>query len=209
MHRMPYDGRHGGNGWNHGGGHGRRGDRRHRYRDDDDDFGFYGFDSFAGYPFLPWWSWGYPDLFDNCDAWDGNCDSGGDNQPADNSASSAAQYPEYPPDQEYAPGPYDQPPPDAPAPPQPSYAPWPYSKPAPSTPPVTVTSPPAPETPLTLVFKDGRPNEQIHNYLLTDRMLLVLDQRKRDIPVDQIDLAATAKVNRAAGIDFQLPTEAP
>ena len=59
--------------------------------------------------------------------------------------------------------------------------------------------------PVTLVFKDGRPPQQIHNYLLTATTLSVLDQRRQEIPVDQIDLAATAKVNRAAGASFALP----
>ena len=66
---------------------------------------------------------------------------------------------------------------------------------------------PAPESAeaVTLVFKDGRPPEQIHNYILTRTTLLVRDQHPRNIPTDQIDLAATAKVNQDAGVDFQLP----
>ncbi len=65
-----------------------------------------------------------------------------------------------------------------------------------------------PESPLTLVFRDGRPPEKIHNYLLTATTLSILDQHHRDIPIDQLDLAATARVNREAGVDFQLPGEA-
>lgn len=67
---------------------------------------------------------------------------------------------------------------------------------------------PAPESAeaVTLVFKDGRPSEQIHNYVLTRTTLYVRDQRPRDIPTDQLDLAATAKVNQAEGVDFQLPS---
>jgi hypothetical protein len=64
---------------------------------------------------------------------------------------------------------------------------------------------PASEEAVTLVFKDGRPPEQIHNYVLTPTTLYVGDQPHRDIPTDQLDLAATAKVNRDAGVDFQLP----
>jgi hypothetical protein len=59
---------------------------------------------------------------------------------------------------------------------------------------------------VTLVFKDGRSPVQIHNYLLTRTMLYVRDQQHREIPTDQLDLAATAKVNQAAGVDFQLPS---
>jgi hypothetical protein len=66
---------------------------------------------------------------------------------------------------------------------------------------------PAPENEnaVTVVFKDGRPSEQIHNYALTRTTLFVMDQHHREIPVDQIDLGATERVNRDAGIDFQLP----
>jgi hypothetical protein len=64
------------------------------------------------------------------------------------------------------------------------------------------------EDAVTLVFKDGRPPEQIHNYLLTRTTLYVRDQHRRDIPLDQLDLAATQKSNHDAGVDFQLP-EAP
>jgi len=61
------------------------------------------------------------------------------------------------------------------------------------------------ESPTTIVFKDGRPSEQIHNYALTPTMLYVLDEQRRDIPLAQVDLAATEKVNRNAGIEFQVP----
>jgi hypothetical protein len=61
------------------------------------------------------------------------------------------------------------------------------------------------EDAVTLVFRDGRPSEQIHNYLLTRTTLYVLDQHHRDIPTDLLDMAATAKVNHDAGINFQLP----
>ena len=71
------------------------------------------------------------------------------------------------------------------------------------------SSPDAPsQDALTLVFADGRPSVQIHNYMLTRTTLYVLDAHRRDIPLDELDLAATAKVNRDAGIDFRLP-EAP
>ena len=61
------------------------------------------------------------------------------------------------------------------------------------------------EEAVTLVFKDGRRPEQIHNYVLTRTTLYVGDQHRRDIPTDQLDLAATAKVNHDAGVDFHLP----
>jgi hypothetical protein len=63
----------------------------------------------------------------------------------------------------------------------------------------------ATEDAVTILFKDGRPSEQIHNYLLSRTTLSVLDEHYRVIPIDQVDLAATEKVNRAAGVDFHLP----
>ncbi len=58
---------------------------------------------------------------------------------------------------------------------------------------------------VTLVFNDGRPSEQIHNYLITSTTLTVLDQKYREIPLDQINLAATQQSNRTDGIDFRVP----
>ncbi len=61
------------------------------------------------------------------------------------------------------------------------------------------------EAAVTLVFNDGRPTEQIHNYMLTRKTLYVQEQRLREIPVDQLDLAATEKINQEARVDFHLP----
>ncbi len=58
---------------------------------------------------------------------------------------------------------------------------------------------------VTLVFKDGRPSEKIHNYALTRTTLYVTDGRREEIPVALLDLAATEKANRAAGVPFDLP----
>jgi hypothetical protein len=66
-------------------------------------------------------------------------------------------------------------------------------------------SPPENEEAVTLIFKDGRPAEQIHNYALTRTTLYVSDGHRRDIPVDQLDLAATEKANHDAGVDFHIP----
>ena len=187
MHgRMPYHSPYGGDR------RGRDGDRRGRDRDwGRDRLRFNTFGLWGGYPFWPGWGWGYPYLpsyWDNSDDYD--------SQPASNYAAQQS-YPEF------APGPSDSAEPDPAEPEPPS---WPYSRPAPSA----YQQAPAsaalvPETPVTLVFKDGRPNEQIHNYLMTPTTLSVLDQRHRDIPVDQIDLTATARLNREAGIEFAIP----
>jgi hypothetical protein len=97
----------------------------------------------------------------------------------------------------YAAG-YDNPPPNPeqppPTPPYSSYAEPPHASP-----------PVADEAAVTLIFKDRRPPQQIRNYAMTRTTLYVLDQHHRDIPLDQIDLDATQKVNHDAGIDFQLP----
>lgn len=58
---------------------------------------------------------------------------------------------------------------------------------------------------VTLVFRDGRPSEQVHNYMLSRTTLQVLDGHHRDIPVGELDLAATERVNRAQGVNFHLP----
>ena len=58
---------------------------------------------------------------------------------------------------------------------------------------------------VTLVFKDGRAPEKIHNYALTRTTLYVTDGKRQEIPVAALDLAATEQANRAAGVDFQLP----
>jgi hypothetical protein len=84
----------------------------------------------------------------------------------------------------------------------PSFRP-PYQKPQPE---------PEPEAAVTLIFKDGRPTEQIHNYMLTRTTLYVQDekqaQRLREVPLDQLDLTAMDKVNREAGVDFRPPSAA-
>jgi hypothetical protein len=61
---------------------------------------------------------------------------------------------------------------------------------------------------VTLVFKDGRAPVQIHDYVLTRSTVYVWDRHQRVIPIDQIDMVATAKANQDAGIDFELPESA-
>ena len=62
---------------------------------------------------------------------------------------------------------------------------------------------------VTLIFKDGRPPQQVRNYALTRTTLYVIGAHHRDIPVADLDLAATEKVNREAGVAFQLPEPTP
>jgi hypothetical protein len=134
-------------------------------------------------------------------------DSGGDAQGSqDNSGADAGQgY-----GQEYDQGYEDNGPPPPNQGPQQALPPWPSSDPshANASPPPQVQAPePLPQEAVTLVFKDGRPPEQIHNYLLTGTTLYVQDQAQhhRDIPLSQLDLVATVRVNHDSGIDFRLP----
>lgn len=64
---------------------------------------------------------------------------------------------------------------------------------------------PAAEEAVTILFKDGRPPLQIHNYVLTQTTLYVSDQKFRDYPLDEIDLAGTIKANHDAGVVFGVP----
>jgi hypothetical protein len=73
--------------------------------------------------------------------------------------------------------------------------------------PAAAAIPDQPET--TLLFKDGRPPQQVQNYAVTSTTLYVLDgERRRAIPLDEIDLPQTQKTNRDAGLDFDIPAGA-
>jgi hypothetical protein len=149
-----------------------------------------------GYGYYPYGSvgWvspyvlGYPDTI-------------GDNEDAQGSADNGAQQV----NGEQAGGDYGAPPPDQG---QQALAPWPGPAAAQSAAVQEPASAQVPEEAVTLVYKDGRPPEQIHNYLLTGTTLYVQDQHRRDIPLSQLDLVATAKANRASGVEFQLPEAA-
>jgi hypothetical protein len=58
---------------------------------------------------------------------------------------------------------------------------------------------------VTLIFRDGRPQEQAYNYMLTATTLYVLDNGRQAIPLRELDLAAMGDANREAGIDFRVP----
>jgi hypothetical protein len=139
------------------------------------------------YPYL-----GYPD-FDEVPPWWDYDDSD------DNSQGYAPQQP--------SPQDYGSQPPEQQQPEYPALPPWPYSNAPVNSPqsPSQTAAEPQPGESVTIVFNDGRPPEKIHNYLLTPATLYVMDQHRSEIPVNQLDLAATEKVNREAGIDFRLP----
>lgn len=67
---------------------------------------------------------------------------------------------------------------------------------------------PVPEAPLTLIFKDGRTPEEIQNYIVSSTSLTDLDRgHYRQIPLAEIDIVATAKINRVNGVFFRVPGE--
>jgi hypothetical protein len=58
----------------------------------------------------------------------------------------------------------------------------------------------------TLIFRDGRPQLQVHNYALTASTLYALDgESRQEIPLSLLDVPATVAANRTAGVDFALP----
>jgi hypothetical protein len=66
--------------------------------------------------------------------------------------------------------------------------------------------PKAEEEPATaLVFRDQHV-EEVHNYAISGGMVWVLaDQSTKKIPLAQLDLPATVKMNDDRGVDFQMP----
>jgi hypothetical protein len=102
----------------------------------------------------------------------------------------------------------DQPPADyAPEPPAPQVA---DNAPPAFRPPYqgeAVNAPVEPQPATTLIFKDGRPPVEIHNYALIANTLYTLDgDSRQEIPLSQLNVQATVEANRAAGVDFTLPT---
>ncbi len=71
------------------------------------------------------------------------------------------------------------------------------------------TEPARPQPVTVLVFKDGRPNQEVHNYVLTGTTLYDLDgDTRKDFPLSEINVPATVETNRTAGVDFTLPQAA-
>ncbi|QMV20057.1 hypothetical protein GOB94_16270 [Granulicella sp. 5B5] len=137
----------------------------------------------SGYWVTPW-ELGFPDDDTDFDA------SSNNGPPADASYATAPQ--------QYAPAP-DQGP----------YYP-PEQEIAPATAGVTASQSepeqPEPEDAVTLVFKDGRPSQQVRNYMLTRTTLTIADgHRLREVPVADLDVAATEAANRKAGVAFAVP----
>lgn len=154
----------------------------------------------AGFGFVPWIGsdyGGYPDDDGGYDdgyaegSYDPNYGAAPDDA-ANGDGAPGYQGPGYPGPGYAGPGYPDQPP-------------IPYQAPPAQSRPAAAASAPLPMEAVTLVFKDGRPAEHVHNYILTRTTLSILDEHHRDIPVDELDLAATQKANRDSGVDFHLP----
>ena len=175
---------------------------RHDYR------GHHNYAGRGGY-YYPTWVYPYPWVNSfTLSGWD-------DSDYAAPDASTSAQ--DYAQDQNYAPAPpyadapyaeyngYSQQPAPPPYPAQQSYP----QKPAPMAPesrPATSVSSTAFNEPLTIIFKDGRTPEKMQNYMMNGTTLTNLDpQHYEQIPLDLIDVDATAKLNRAHGVNFQVP----
>jgi len=205
--RPPYTGytRTGGHqtGWNQGGrGHDRGGDRDHHRRPY-----FRGYELGLGYGYLGWP--GYPFLWNNTGYYGyDNSDYDGDQMPyADYEAPvgpGEAYGDSMPPNPEYAgePTPYNYGNGGNYGSPSGGFQP---NTRQPYTGASEASNLGTPQQAVTVVFNDGRPSEQIHNYLITPTTLTVLDQKYREIPLDQINVTATQQTNRADGIDFRVP----
>lgn len=135
-----------------------------------------------GYELLPW-ELGYPDF----------TGYGDDNGAAESNSAQEQPGGEEQPPQEYE-----------------GYGPE-YASP-PYQPPATQAVAPAPrqnEPELTLIFKDGH-TQAVRNYLLTSSELIDMDEaasgREPTIPLSELDLPATERAARQAGLDFSPPS---
>lgn len=82
-------------------------------------------------------------------------------------------------------------------------------RPADSTAAPAAASESADQTPTVLVFRDGHMLE-VNNYAIVGNTLYQFSsERRRKIPLAELDLAATEKQNEDRGIDFQVPKLSP
>ncbi|MGH9607616.1 MAG: hypothetical protein ACRD3N_18145 [Terracidiphilus sp.] len=153
--------------------------------------------AYGGYPYgyvnswelLPW-DLGYPDFT-------GYGDDYGD----DEASSDQNTQPDYAQEQPYG---EQQPPPEYGGY-GPEYAPWPSQPPAA---PAVAPAPAGNQPELMLIFKDGH-TQAVRNYMLTPSDLIVLDEaasgREPRIPLSELNLPATEREARQAGLDFSPP----
>jgi hypothetical protein len=152
---------------------------------------------YAGYTWLNPLGYGFPVAYGGLPYNNGQDDTGGGPQPGPQQADYGGQPPaDYPPEPE---PPAPQVADNAPAAFRPPYQ-GPYQGQAETAP---VRAQPA----TTLIFKDGRPPMQVHSYALTANTLYALDgDSHKEIPLSLVNVPATIEANRAAGVDFALPT---
>jgi len=147
--------------------------------------------TYAAYPWLNSFGYGYPVAYGGLAYNNGQDDTGGGPQPGPQQADGnqpPADYTPVPPAPEMAD-----------SAPQQTFRP-PY-QPQADNPPVSAQ----PAT--TLIFKDGRAPMQVHNYALTATTLYALDgDSHHEIPLSLLNVQATVEANRAAGVDFALPS---
>lgn len=157
----------------------------------------YGYPGY-GYPYPYVIDPGFYDWGDTSDNDDDRGESVGYAPDADNGAPYADSQQGY-----YPQSPYTQ---DANASQQPSYGP-PYQQQSPH--PQSYAQAAAPESaeePITVIFKDGRASKAMRNYMMTSTVLTDVDpQHFERIPLDEIDIPATERINRKHGIDFEVP----
>jgi hypothetical protein len=141
---------------------------------------------YAGYPWLNPLGYGFPVAYGGL-PYAGQDDAGGSPQPPSDADRPPADY--------------------APEPPAPQVA---DNAPPTFRPPYlgeAVDAPVHPQPATRLIFKDGRPPVEIHNYALTANTLYALDgDSRQEIPLALLNVQATVEANRAAGVDFALPT---
>jgi len=83
---------------------------------------------------------------------------------------------------------------------------WPTAAPSSPSSAAAASAPQPEQPPLTVIFKDGRAPVKMQNYMMTAKTLTDLDAHHYEqIPLDQVDKAATRRMNSAAGVDFQIP----
>jgi hypothetical protein len=152
------------------------------------------FDNWYVNVYPTWPGYGYPYVIDP-----GFYDWGDSDDSADGQGGAVPDYAAPYPDQGY--GPPGEPPQEGFASETPPWS-------APNQQPAARAIAAAPETEpsLTVIFKSGRAPLKIQNYMMTAKALTDLDSRHYEqIPLNQIDVAATRRVNTSAGIDFQVP----
>lgn len=159
-------------------------------------WGVYGYPyyGYGGYGYANYWPWGW----DDSSSYDSSADQSSQQQTArqiDDLSQQVQQLREELAAQLY------RPPAPQPAPPAPANAqPQPTAKHDPSE----QKDPPS-DLSTVLVFRDQRIQE-VKNYAIVGKTLVVIaDQRQKKIPLSDLDLATTARLNEERGVAFQLP----